>query len=244
MNRLSHIFLLLLLSLPLPLAAATLDELPQDTIPTDTIPTDTIPTDTIPQDSTFLTLVIDTVKSGDQLVFERNGAVLDEQTPKSGALLTTTSFVTTNLTGRESYVWTVIKGPDGLYIGSRNGFYINNPSGTNLSLDYDAVSTPWTFVFAEDSTATIYTADKKRFIGETAPYSRLYMCYSKIYLSAYDHTFHIYRIDRPLPPEPEPTGIDKIFESSNLQIIKLLKDGHLLIEKAGIKYNILGQTIR
>lgn len=240
MLRLSHIFLLLLLSLPLPLAAATLDELPQDTIPTDTIPTDTIP-----QDSTFLTLVIDTVKSGDQLVFERNGAVLDEQTPKSGALLTTTSFVTTNLTGRESYVWTVIKGPDGLYIGSRNGFYINNPSGTNhLSLDYDAVSTPWTFVFAEDSTATIYTADKRRFIGETAPYSRLYMCYSKIYLSAYDHTFHIYRIDRPLPPEPEPTGIDKIFESSNLQIIKLLKDGHIFILRDNKTYNLLGQTIR
>ena len=233
MTRIARtLWMMLVLAVAMPLAAATQDSIPQDTIPQDSIP----------QDSTFLTLVT-SVKSGDRVVFERNGAVLDEQSPKSGALLTTTSFVTTNLTGGESYVWTILKGTGGMYIGSRNGFYINNASNNNFTLDYDALITPWTFEFAEDSTATIWSS-ANHFFGETASYSGMYKAYSKLYLSAYGHDFRIYRLDRRQPDEPEPTAIDHPTTNGPKPTTKTIENGMVIIHHNGKRFNILGQTIR
>jgi hypothetical protein len=236
MNRIALTLWLLLVAMLMPLAAAN-----QDTIPQDSIPQDTIPQDSIPQDSTFLTLV-DTLRRGDRIVIERNGFVLDEQSPKSGALLSTRTFLTANLTGGETYLWTLVQGLQGFYLCGSRDFYVNE-SGGSFSLNYDAPSTQWIFEFAEDSTATIYTSDKKRFIGETAVNSGMYKPYSKSYLSAYGHTFRIYRLDRPQPVDPDPTAITSPTPDNPNPATKLLHDGRLVILKNGIRYSILGQPL-
>ena len=204
------------------------------------------PQDTIPQDSTFLTLV-DTVKAGDQIVIERNGAVLYEQVPKNGIITATESFVTTNLTGEELYVWTLLQGLKGLYLGGQGNFWLNNTSGANFTLDYNAPQTQWIFEFAEDSTATIVST-ANRFIGETGAYTYQFKTYTKnnTYLSAYGHEFRIYRLDRPVPPDPEPTGTEEI-DSSSLQggdrCRLILHSGQLLITRDGKTYSLLGTRI-
>ena len=193
-------------------------------------------------DSLFLTRV-NSVKAGDRLIFERNGAVLTMFA--SSPLPATTNWQTTGLTGTEEYVWTLRSvGEEFLICGQYDLYLLNLSNGELKCGGLLNGTTYWTFAFAEDSTATISTS-ANRFIGETSAYSYQYKTYAKSSLASYGHDFSVWRLDR--IPDEDPTGIEEI-DSSSLQGGDrgrlILHSGQLLITRDGKTFNVLGTRIR
>lgn len=193
-------------------------------------------------DSLFLTRV-DSVKAGDRLIFERNGAVLTMLA--SSPLPATTNWQTTGLTGTEEYVWTLRSVGDEFLICGQYDLYLLNLSNGDLKCGGLLNGTTyWTFAFAEDSTATISTS-ANRFIGETSAYSYQYKTYAKSSLASYGHDFTVWRLDR--IPDEDPTGIEEI-DSSSLQGGDrgrlVILNGQIFIQRGEKIYTLQGQEVQ
>ena len=117
--------------------------------------------------TTYSLVQVTSVSAGKLYVFEQAGHVMNN-TISSSALQTTTEYSTTELSGTESYVWTLENGTGGYCMRnvslSAASAYLVNESSTSLSLGKKDVKKSWSFDFQEDGTALIrYSND--RFLG-------------------------------------------------------------------------------
>lgn len=149
---------------------------------------------------------VTSVEAGGLYVFEQDGYVMNN-TVNSSALQCTNSYLTSNLTGNEKYVWTLTEGNGGFYMknvsnGNTNCF-LKNASSTSLSLantsSGEEGGSIWAFNFQGDGTVLIQnTGNGNRFLG-FAENTHNYKAYATSNLEKYSHAIRVYQLVEAIP---------------------------------------------
>jgi len=122
-------------------------------------------------ETTYKLVQVTSVEAGKLYVFEQTyndvSYVMINSTT-SNALKTTSSYKSTNLSGTESYVWTLeAKDKEGYYmknVSLQSNQYLNNNSSTNLVFGDN--SSVWAFNFQDDKTVMIQNKNNSdKFLG-------------------------------------------------------------------------------
>lgn len=147
------------------------------------------------------------VKDGGLYVIERNGYVLDASIQKD-AVQTTKDYLTTALTGKESYVFKLeANETEGFSIRSEKKYaddptghiYLNNPTSTKMTFSNSSTS-EWVFEFTGETAFITNAANKdktegkNRFLGETSEGSNAYKAYAQSNIDTYGHNFTVYEL--------------------------------------------------
>ena len=131
-------------------------------------------------DGPYKLVQVTTVEAGKKYVFEQDGYVMNNTISNKAALQTTNSYKDKELSGDESYVWTLESAKGGFYmknVGLSSNAYLNNSSSTDLSLG--SSSSIWKFTFDTDGTAIIQnTSNSNRFLGFSGADKRVYKAYA------------------------------------------------------------------
>ena len=139
---------------------------------------------------------VTSVASGQLYVFEQDGHVMNNSIISDNALTTTTTYSTTGLTGKESYVWKLESASGGYRMRNASlsaAYYLTNSSSTTISLGN--TGSIWTFNFQEDETVLIQNKNNNdRFLGYTTATSYIYRAYSTQNFDAYPHAIKAYRL--------------------------------------------------
>ena len=163
------------------------------------------------------------VKNGGLYVFERNGHVLNAELDNK-AVVATDEYVTTGLTGTESYVWSLAGDAENgfsirseqIYAEDATGhIYLNNPSGKTEITMANSSSAAWTFTFDGDEALieNINNTNKNnepRFLGETEDGSNKYRAYAASNIDTYGHNFTVYELQTSSSPyiSTKPSVVD------------------------------------
>ncbi len=112
---------------------------------------------------------VTSVQAGKMYVFEQDGHVMSN-TITDGALETTDTYNTSNLTGTESYVWTLESSGDYYKLKnlSKNDKQYLNNANSSTSLSFSTNGAKWSFSFQEDGTALVQnkeTNSNNRFLA-------------------------------------------------------------------------------
>ncbi len=138
------------------------------------------------------------VQGAAMYVFEQGGYVMNN-TVSSNALQTTNSYLTTGLTGSESYVWKLETNGTGykmrnMSLNAANA-YLRNSSSTNVSFgNVSADNNTWIFSFAEGTVLIQNKDNGNRFLGYTSSTSYAYKAYATSNLSSYPHSIKVYKL--------------------------------------------------
>lgn len=121
--------------------------------------------------TTYKLVKVTSVEAGKMYVLEQSGRVMDNTTINSG-ISTTNSYQTNDLTGNETYVWTLENSTSGYKLKNmeNNQYICYSGSGTGLSLDTKANNAAsWTFTYTEESNVEFFliqlVASTTRFLG-------------------------------------------------------------------------------
>ena len=150
------------------------------------------------QTNTYKLVKVTSVEKNGLYVFEQDGYVIINSIV-SGALKTTNNYLSTGLTGTESYVWTLKNATNGFYISStkKSSTCITNTSGSNMSFAAETKCSVWTFNFQNDGTFVIQnTKNDDRFLGYTSTTSHEYKTYADSNLDKpyYPHAIVVYKL--------------------------------------------------
>lgn len=137
---------------------------------------------------------VTSVEAGGLYVFEQDGYVMNN-TISDYSLLTTKEYKTTGLTGKESYVWTLVTTRNGFNIKNTSLIdkpYLENRQGNNLSFAGGSVTSIWNFDFQEDKTALIQnTTNDNKYLAYSDNTKHRYKAYSS---TGYAHAIKVYRL--------------------------------------------------
>ncbi len=144
-------------------------------------------------DTTYKLTQVTEVAAGNKYVFVEGGNALIASI-SSNAVQSTTSFVTTGLTGSENYIWTLQSASGGFYMKMSTGKYLNNKTlgNGNMSSD-DSVSSIWTFAFTDGFALITNISNENRFLGNTS--ENTYKTYSSSSLDYFSHNFTVYLVE-------------------------------------------------
>ena len=142
------------------------------------------------------------VKDGGLYVFERNDHVLCSSLVNQ-VLQATDDYQTTELTGKEDYVWKLDgDNTEGFAIRNEKK-YADNPTGhiflgnpskkTDITMSNDA-SARWKFTFDGDEATITNVSNADRFLGETSEGSNGYKAYAQSNIDTYGHNFTVYEL--------------------------------------------------
>lgn len=140
---------------------------------------------------------VTSVKDGGLYVFEQSGHVMSNSV-SSKALQTTDSYLTTGLTGTESYVWMLEESTTAGRFYMKNASlstdkYLNNASG-KTDMSFGSKSSVWSFSFTDGVALISNPGNSDRFLGYTDETSYVYKAYATSNLSSYDHAITIYEL--------------------------------------------------
>ena len=97
--------------------------------------------------TTYKLTKVTSVSVGNKYVFEINSSVLKNTVTSSGALQTTSTYSTIDLTGTETYVWELESATGGFYLkNAYNSQYLNN-SNSSTDISFGTKSSIWTIDF-------------------------------------------------------------------------------------------------
>lgn len=153
------------------------------------------------QTNTYKLVKVTSVEKNGLYVFEQDGHVAINSVT-DGKLKTTDNYLTTGLTGTESYVWGIdgnSKGYSIYYAGTTSVYkYLNNSSSGTISIGQNNTDkTLWTFNFQNDGTVVIQnTKNDDRFLGYTSTTSHEYKTYADSNLDKpyYPHAIVVYKL--------------------------------------------------
>lgn len=142
--------------------------------------------------TTYKLTKVTSVSVGNKYVFEINSSVLKNTVTSGGALQTTATYTTTDLTGTETYVWELENATGGFYWKNvYNNTYLNNIMD-KADLSFGSKSSIWKFTFNEEGEALIFLSDNSRFLDDTS--SNTYKAYTSLSPS-YNHYFTVYVLE-------------------------------------------------
>ena len=150
-------------------------------------------------DTTFKLTKVTSVENDGLYVFEQSGMVMSGTVNKSSQQPTTSTYITSGLTGSETYIWKlVMKGSSNTYymLNVNSNHYLSY-SGSSTGLKNTSVmseSTAWEFNFQNDETVLIQEPSSKRYFGFSSNNSGLYKAYSSNDLSTYQHAITVYKL--------------------------------------------------
>ena len=132
--------------------------------------------------TTYKLVKVTSVQAGKMYVFEQDGHVMSNSI-SNGALETTATYDTSNLTGTESYVWTLEKSSSKILMKNNNiNQYLAYNSGANVKWETKSNAGAWVFTHRVESDKDYfvieYSATGNRFLGyfDTSTYK--YKIYS------------------------------------------------------------------
>ena len=160
--------------------------------------------------ATYKLTKVTSVEAGGLYVFEQDGHVMNN-TVSSSALQTTDSYSKTNLTGTETYVWTLETGDTNgcFYMKnvSVNDGYLYNGSSTGVSLSQNHSN--WKFNFQNDETVLIQNSNNSnRFLGYSSNTSYAYKAYAMSNIDSYPHAIVVYKLEEENGDTPSLTASD------------------------------------
>ena len=160
--------------------------------------------------ATYKLTKVTSVEAGGLYVFEQDGHVMNN-TVSSSALQTTDSYSKTNLTGTETYVWTLETGDTNgcFYMKnvSVNDGYLYNGSSTGVSLSQNHSN--WKFNFQDDETVLIQNSNNSnRFLGYSSNTSYAYKAYATSNIDSYPHAIVVYKLEEENGDTPSLTASD------------------------------------
>lgn len=144
-------------------------------------------------DPTYKLTAVTSVSAGNKYVFAQNGYVFNNTT-KSSALQTTSSYSTTGLSGTESYVWTLESATGGFLmrnVNLANNYYLNNSSGAGVS--FSSSSTTWRFTFTNGVALIDNPSNDNRFLGNNG--SNAFKAYATSNYNSYAHDITVYILE-------------------------------------------------
>ena len=140
-----------------------------------------------------LTKVTTPVSAGNKYVFEINSRVLKNTVTSSGALQTTSTYSTIDLTGTETYVWELESATGGFYLkNAYNSQYLNN-SNSSTDISFGTKSSIWTIDFTNGVALISNTSNSNRFLGEAS--DNEYKAYLISNLNNHKHDFTVYKLE-------------------------------------------------
>lgn len=142
--------------------------------------------------TTYQLTKVTTVKDGGLYVFEQKGYVMNN-TCASSALQCVSSYNATELSGTESYVWTLEAATGGFYmrnVSLKSYQYLNNTSSTSVS--FGSKNSIWTFSFTDGVALISNKSNSNRFLGFYE--DGVYKAYATSNLSSYDHAITVYEL--------------------------------------------------
>ena len=139
--------------------------------------------------TTYKLVQVSSVTAGGMYVFEQNGYVMINSI-SSNALQTTDSYSTTELTGSETYVWSLVSASGGFKIKNvSDSKYLANNSDANMTMTSNTKASIWSFSF--NGTATITNNYNNRFLAYTEVDSHVYKTYTN---NSYPHAITVYKL--------------------------------------------------
>lgn len=142
--------------------------------------------------TTYQLTKVTSVEEGKLYVFEQKGYVMNN-TCASSALQCVSSYKTTDLSGSESYVWTLEAATGGYYmknVSLKSNQYLNNTSSTSVS--FGSKNSIWTFSFTDGVALISNKSNSNRFLGFYE--DGVYKAYATSNLSSYDHAITVYEL--------------------------------------------------
>lgn len=151
--------------------------------------------------TTYQLTKVTSVEEGKLYVFEQKGYVMNN-TCASSALQCVSSYKTTDLSGSESYVWTLEAATGGYYmknVSLKSNQYLNNTSSTSVS--FGSKNSIWTFSFSDGVALISNKSNSNRFLGFYE--DGVYKAYATSNLSTYDHEITVYElVEEDATPKP------------------------------------------
>ena len=153
---------------------------------------------TVKADGPYKLVQVTTVEAGKKYVFEQDGYVMNN-TISAYALQTIKLNKESELSGNESYVWTLESAKDNLFymknVSLNSNAYLNNTNKSQKTyLSFGSKSSKWEIIF-ENGIATIQNATlENRFLGYTTKSSYVYKSYATTSANTYPHAITVYEL--------------------------------------------------